>query len=42
MNRSMKLFSQNIDIEMHSTHHEGKYVIAEGFIRILKIKFINA
>ena len=37
----MKLFLQNIDIEMHSTHHEEKYVIAEGFIRISKTKFIN-
>ena len=27
---------QNNDIEMHSKHNEGKYVIAERFIRTLK------
>ena len=35
-NRSIKSFSQNSDIEMYSTHNEGKWVIAERFIRILK------
>ena len=35
-NRSIKSFLQNNDIEMHSPHNEGKYVIAEGFIRTFK------
>ena len=35
-NRSIKLFLQNNDIEMYSTHIEGKSVIAERFIRTLK------
>ena len=34
----MKSFLQNNDIEMYSTHNEGKSVIAERFIRILKNK----
>ena len=34
--RSMKLFLQNNDKEMHSTHNEGKSVVAERFIRALK------
>ena len=33
-NRSMKLFLQSNDIEMYSTHNEGKSVVAERFIRI--------
>ena len=37
-NRSIKLWSENNDIEMYSTHKEGKSVIAEGFIRTLKSK----
>ena len=38
-NRSMKLFLQNNDTEMHSAQNEGKsVVIAERFIRILKHK----
>ena len=41
-NRSMKSFLQNNDIEMYSAHNEGKSVIAERFIRTLKIiKFTN-
>ena len=40
-NRSMKSFLQNNDVEMYSTHNEGKSVIAKRFIRILKIEFIN-
>ena len=32
----MKLFLQNNDIEMYSTHIEGESVIAERFIRTLK------
>ena len=37
-NRSMKSFLQNNDIEMHSTHNEGKSVCAERSIRALKNK----
>ena len=32
----MKSFLQNHDIEIYSTHNEGKFVIAEKFIRTLK------
>ena len=39
--RSMKSVLHNNDIEMYSTHNEGKSVIAERFIRTLKNKFIN-
>ena len=34
----MKSFLQNNDIEMYSTHNEGKSVIAERFIRTLENK----
>ena len=34
----MKSFLQNNDIEMYSTYNEGKFVIAERFIRTLKNK----
>ena len=34
----MKSFLQNNDIEMYSTHNEGKSFIAERFIRTLKNK----
>ena len=37
-NRSMKLWLEKNDIEMHSTHNEGKSVVAERFIRTLKNK----
>ena len=37
-NRSMKLFLQNNDIEMYSTHNEGKSIVDERFIRTLKNK----
>ena len=40
-NRSMKSFLQNNDTEVCSAHNKGKYVIAERFIKTLKIKFIN-
>ena len=40
-NKSMKSFLQNSTIEMHSTHNEGKSVVAERFDRTLKIKSIN-
>ena len=37
-NRSMKSWLENNDIEMYSMHNEGKSVVAERFIRILKNK----
>ena len=37
-NRSIKSFLQNINIEMYSARNEGKFVVAEGFIRTLKDK----
>ena len=35
-NRSVKSWLEENDIEMYSTHNEGKSVIAERFIRTLK------
>ena len=37
-NRSMKSWLEKNDIEMYSTYNEGKSVVAERFIRTLKIK----
>ena len=37
-NRSMKSWSQDNDIEMHSTHNEGKPATSKRFIRNLKHK----
>ena len=37
-NRSMKSWLENNDIEMYSTHNEGKSVFAERFIRTIKYK----
>ena len=37
-NRSMKSWLEEDDIEVYSTHNEGKSVIAERFIRTLKNK----
>ena len=34
----MKLCLEKNDIEMHSTHNDGKSVVAEKFIRTLKNK----
>ena len=34
----MKSWLEKNDIEMYSTHYEGKSVVAERFIRILKNK----
>ena len=34
----MKSWLQNNDIEIYLTHNEGKSVVAEKFIRTLKIK----
>ena len=31
----MKLWLRDNDIEMHSTHNKGKFVIAEKFIKTL-------
>ena len=35
-NRPVKSWLQDNDIEMYSTHNEGKYVVAERFIRTLE------
>ena len=35
-NRSMKSWLEKNDIEMYSTHNEGKSVVAEIFIRTIK------
>ena len=37
-NNSFKKWLQDKDITMHSTHNEGKSVVAERFIRTLKNK----
>ena len=37
-NRSMKSWLEKSDVEMYSTHDEGKSVIAKRFIRTLKNK----
>ena len=37
-NRSMKSWLQKIDIEIYSTHNEGKSVVAERFIKTIKNK----
>ena len=37
-NRSMKPWLQDNDIEIHSTNNEGKFAVAERFIRTLKNK----
>ena len=37
-NSSFKKWLRDNNIEMYSTHNEGKYVIAERFIRTLKNK----
>ena len=34
----MKSWLQDNDIEMHLTHNEGKFVVAERFIRTFKNK----
>ena len=36
--RSMKSWLQDNDVKVYSTHNEGKSVVAERFIRTLKIK----
>ena len=38
INRSMESWLGKNDIEMYSTHNEGKSVVAERFIRILEIE----
>ena len=37
-NKTMKSWLEENDIEMHSTHNEGKSVVGERFIRILNNK----
>ena len=37
-NRSLKSWLEKNDIEMYSTHNEGKSVVAERFIRTIKSK----
>ena len=37
-NRSIKSWSEKNDIELYSTHNEGKSVVAERFIRTIKDK----
>ena len=37
-NRSIKPWLENNDIEVYSTHNEGKSVVAERFIRTIKNK----
>ena len=37
-NRSIKSWLEKSDIKMYSTHNEGKCVVAERFIRIIKNK----
>ena len=37
-NRSMKSWLEKNDIEMYSTHNEGKFVVAERFIRTINNK----
>ena len=40
-NRSMKSWLVKIDIDMYSTHNEGKSVVAERLIRTLKNKIFK-
>ena len=40
-NQSFKDFLKINNIEMYSTYNKGKSVVAERFIRTLKIKFLN-
>ena len=40
-NKFMQEWLDNIDILMHSTHNEGKSVVAERFIKTLKLKSIK-
>ena len=40
-NNSFKDFLKMNNIEMYSTYHEGKSVVAERSIRTLKTKFLN-
>ena len=40
-NRSMKSWLEKNNIEMYSTHNEGKSIVAERFIRTIKNKISN-
>ena len=37
----MRSFLKNNDLEMYSRHNEGKFVIAERFVKTTKIKIVN-
>ena len=41
-NRSIESWLQDNNIEMYSTHNEGKFVVAERFIRTLKNKIYKS
>ena len=41
-NRSMKSWLQDNDIEIYSSHNEGKSVVTERFIRTLKSKIYKS
>ena len=38
----MKSWLEKNDIEMYSTHNEGKFVVAERFIRTINNKIIRS
>ena len=40
-NNSFKDFLKINNFEMYSTYNEGKYVVAERFIRTLETRFLN-
>ena len=40
-NKPIKSWLENDDIEIHSTHNEGKSVIAEKLIKTLKKKLLS-
>ena len=40
-NKSMRSWLEKNNIDIYSTHNEGKSVVAEGFIRALKNKIYN-
>ena len=40
-NKSMRSWLEKNNIDIYSTHNEGKSVVAEGFIRDLKNKIYN-
>ena len=40
-NRSKQLWLEDNDIDVYSAHNEGKFVVAETFIRVLKNKIFK-